>query len=115
MCPIACSTRVSNEVGAGNVDKAKNAVSVTLKLSVLLGVSFVLLLAFGHGLWASLFSGSAVIVSEFAAITPFMIVSIVLDSAQGVLSGERAQSSTYQPAIDHIHRRTIHRHSCTSE
>jgi hypothetical protein len=39
-----------------------------------------------------------VIVSEFTAITPLMIVSIVLDSAQGVLSGERAQSSTYRHA-----------------
>ena len=82
------STRVSNEIGAGNVDKAKNAVSVTMKLSVLLGISFVLFLAFCHDLWASLYSGSAVIVSEFAAIAPLLIVSIVLDSAQGVLSGE---------------------------
>lgn len=83
----AVSTRVSNEIGAGNVDKAKNAVSVTLKLSVLLAVSFVLLLAFGHGLWARLYSGSAVILSEFADITPLLIISIVLDSSQGVLSG----------------------------
>jgi multidrug resistance protein, MATE family len=81
------STRVSNEIGAGNVDRAKNAVSVTLKLSVFLAVSFVLLLVSGHRLWAGLFSGSETIVSEFAAITPFMMVSIVLDSAQGVLSG----------------------------
>uniref|UniRef100_A0A0A9EZ95 Protein DETOXIFICATION n=2 Tax=Arundo donax TaxID=35708 RepID=A0A0A9EZ95_ARUDO len=83
----AVSTRVSNEIGAGNVDRAKNAVSVTMKLSVLLAISFVLLLAFGHDLWASLFSGSARIVSEFTGITPLMIISIVLDSAQGVLSG----------------------------
>ncbi|GJN07366.1 hypothetical protein PR202_ga25190 [Eleusine coracana subsp. coracana] len=83
----AVSTRVSNEIGAGNVDRAKNAVSVTLKLSVFLAVSFVLLLASGHRLWAGLFSGSAAILSEFAAITPLMMVSIVLDSAQGVLSG----------------------------
>ncbi|PUZ54580.1 hypothetical protein GQ55_5G143400 [Panicum hallii var. hallii] len=83
----AVSTRVSNEIGAGNVDKAKNAVSVTMKLSVLLAISFVLFLAFGHDLWASLYSGSAVIVSEFAAIAPLLTVSIVLDSAQGVLSG----------------------------
>ncbi|KAF8700315.1 hypothetical protein HU200_034247 [Digitaria exilis] len=83
----AVSTRVSNEIGAGNVDRAKNAVSVTLKLSVFLAVSFVLLLAFGHGLWARLFSGSPAIASGFAAITPLMAVSIVLDGAQGVLSG----------------------------
>lgn len=83
----AVSTRVSNEIGAGNIDRAKNAVAVTLKMSVFLGLSIILLLGFGHGLWASLFSGSAVIAAEFAAITPFMMVSIVLDSAQGVLSG----------------------------
>ncbi|KAF8669512.1 hypothetical protein HU200_051315 [Digitaria exilis] len=83
----AVSTRVSNEIGAGNVDRAKNAVSVTLKLSVFLAISFVLLLAFGHGLWARLFSGSPAIASGFAAITPLMAVSIVLDGAQGVLSG----------------------------
>ncbi|XP_073364152.1 protein DETOXIFICATION 19-like isoform X1 [Aegilops tauschii subsp. strangulata] len=82
-----CSTRVSNEIGAGNVDTAKNAVAVTLKLSVFLAFSFVLLLGFGHGLWARLFSGSEVIAAEFAAITPLMMVSIVLDSAQGILSG----------------------------
>ncbi|KAG2601023.1 hypothetical protein PVAP13_5KG564700 [Panicum virgatum] len=52
-----------------------------------LGISFVLFLALCHDLWASLYSGSAVIVSEFAAIAPLLIVSIVLDSAQGVLSG----------------------------
>ncbi|CAL4986257.1 unnamed protein product [Urochloa decumbens] len=80
-------TRVSNEIGAGNVEKAKNAVSVTMKLSVFLAVSFVLLLAFGHNLWASLFSRSTTIVSEFVAIAPLMMISIVLDSAQGVLSG----------------------------
>lgn len=83
----AVSTRVSNEIGAGNADRARNAVSVTLKLSVFLALTFVLLLASGHGLWAGLFSGSAAIASEFAAITPLMTVSIVLDSAQGVLSG----------------------------
>ncbi|RLN34908.1 protein DETOXIFICATION 19-like [Panicum miliaceum] len=83
----AVSTRVSNEIGAGNVDRAKNAVSVTLKLSVFLAVSFVALLESGHTQWARLFSGSAAIVSEFAAIAPLMAVSIVLDSAQGVLSG----------------------------
>ncbi|KQK16109.1 protein DETOXIFICATION 19 [Brachypodium distachyon] len=83
----AVSTRVSNEVGAGNVDGAKNAVVVTMKLSVFLALSFILLLAFGHNLWANLFSSSAVIIAEFATITPLMMISIVLDSTQGVLSG----------------------------
>ncbi|KAK9938054.1 hypothetical protein M0R45_014814 [Rubus argutus] len=38
----AASTRVSNELGAGNPDRAKNAMAVTLKLSVLLGFLVVL-------------------------------------------------------------------------
>ena len=46
----------------GERGQAKNAVSVTMKLSVLLGLSFVLFLALCHDLWASLYSGSAVIV-----------------------------------------------------
>ncbi|KAF2922956.1 hypothetical protein DAI22_07g153300 [Oryza sativa Japonica Group] len=83
----AVSTRVSNEIGAGNVEGAKNAVAVTLKLSVFLAAAFVLLLGFGHGLWAGLFSGSAIIAAEFAAVAPLMMASILLDSAQGVLSG----------------------------
>ncbi|WOL07702.1 hypothetical protein Cni_G16449 [Canna indica] len=83
----AVSTRVSNEIGAGNIEKAKNAVSVTLKLAVLLGVIVVLLLAFGHDRWASFFSNSHDIIRAFASMTPLLLVSIVLDSAQGVLSG----------------------------
>ena len=60
---IGCSTRVANEIGAGNVDRARNAVSVTMKLSVFLAISFVLLLGFGHNLWVSLFSRSSTIAS----------------------------------------------------
>lgn len=78
---------MSNEIGAGNIEKAKNAVSVTLKLAVFLGITIVLVLAFGHDLWASLFSSSHEIIRAFAYMTPLLTVSIVLDSAQGVLSG----------------------------
>lgn len=81
------STRVSNELGAGNVAKAKKALAVTLVLSLLLGVSFLLLLGLGHDLWAGLFSKSDAVISEFASMTPLLIGSVVLDSTQGVLSG----------------------------
>lgn len=83
------STRVSNEIGARNVEKAKNAVSMTLKLAVFLEVTVVLLLAFGHDLWASFFSNSQEIIKAFAYMTPLLTVSILLDSAQGVLSGTK--------------------------
>ncbi|EEE66440.1 hypothetical protein OsJ_22815 [Oryza sativa Japonica Group] len=83
----AISTRVSNELGAGNVAKAKKALAVTLVLSLLLGVAFLLLLGLGHDLWAGLFSKSDAVISEFASMTPLLIGSVVLDSTQGVLSG----------------------------
>ncbi|MCL7021812.1 hypothetical protein MKW94_012491 [Papaver nudicaule] len=83
----AVSTRVSNELGAGNADGAKNAVAVTLKLSVLLALTVIVSLLFGHDLWASAFSDSPDIKREFANMTPFLAISILFDSAQGVLSG----------------------------
>ncbi|XP_062015521.1 protein DETOXIFICATION 19-like [Rosa rugosa] len=83
----AASTRVSNELGAGKPDRAKNAMAVTLKLSVLLGFLVVLVLALGHNIWAGFFSDSTAIIKEFASMTPFLAISIMLDSVQGVLSG----------------------------
>ncbi|KAJ6724496.1 MULTIDRUG RESISTANCE PROTEIN [Salix viminalis] len=83
----AASTRVSNELGAGNPDRAKNALAVTLKLSVLLALLVVLALTFGHNIWAGFFSSSPTIAKEFSTMAPFLSVSITLDSVQGVLSG----------------------------
>ncbi|KAJ0046109.1 hypothetical protein Pint_04603 [Pistacia integerrima] len=83
----AASTRVSNELGAGNVNRAKNAMAVTLKLSVLLALILVLALAFGHNIWASFFSDSTEIIKKFASLTPLLALSIMFDSVQGVLSG----------------------------
>ncbi|KAB2602992.1 MATE efflux family protein ALF5-like [Pyrus ussuriensis x Pyrus communis] len=81
------STRVSNELGAGNPGKAKKAMVVTLKLSVLLALLVDLALAVGHNLWAGLFSDSRAIIKLFAYMTPFLAISILADSVQGVLSG----------------------------
>lgn len=83
----AASTRVSNELGAGNPDKAKHAMVVTLKISIFLALVVVLILGFGHNIWASFFSSSTEIIQEYASMTPFLLISIVFDSIQGVLSG----------------------------
>jgi len=81
------STRVSNELGAGNPERAKHAMNVTLKLSLLLGFCFVLALGFGHNIWIQFFSDSSIIKEEFASVTPLLSLSILLDAIQGVLSG----------------------------
>jgi MATE family multidrug resistance protein len=74
-------------LGAGQPERAKHAMGVTLKLSLLLGICFVLMLLFGHNIWIQLFSNSAIMKKEFASITPLLAISILLDSIQGVLSG----------------------------
>ncbi|KAF5814825.1 putative multi antimicrobial extrusion protein [Helianthus annuus] len=83
----AASTRVSNELGARNIERAKHAMTVTLKLSVVVALVIVSALGFGHNIWAGLFSDSPVIISEYASMTPLLVFSIMVDSIQGVLSG----------------------------
>ncbi|CAN7029787.1 unnamed protein product [Brassica rapa subsp. trilocularis] len=80
----AASTRVSNELGAGNVKGAKKATSVTTKLSLVLALGVVVTLFVGHD---GLFSNSPLIKDEFASLRFFLAASITLDSIQGVLSG----------------------------
>ncbi|TYI96359.1 hypothetical protein E1A91_D01G066500v1 [Gossypium mustelinum] len=83
----AASTRVSNELGAGHPIRAKNAMGVTLRLSILQALAVVLALAFGHNIWAAFFSNSPSIINQFASMTPLLLISITIDSFQGVLSG----------------------------
>ncbi|KAK6134628.1 hypothetical protein DH2020_031638 [Rehmannia glutinosa] len=83
----AASTRVSNELGAGDPNRARRAMAVTLKLTVLLALCVVSALAFGHNLWASSFSDSPVIINAYASMTPLLVISISCDFVQGILSG----------------------------
>ncbi|XP_076883134.1 protein DETOXIFICATION 19-like [Bidens hawaiensis] len=83
----AASTRVSNELGARNTERAKRAMTVSLKLAVIIALAIVLALGFGHDIWAGLFSDSPVIINKFASLTPLLLISLMVDSIQGVLSG----------------------------
>ncbi|CAA0808536.1 MATE efflux family protein LAL5 [Striga hermonthica] len=84
---IAMCTRVSNELGAGYPDRAKRAMAVTLKLTFLLALCVVLALSLGHNLWAHSFSNSPIIIEAYASMTPFLVLSILCDFVQGILSG----------------------------
>ncbi|RVW14058.1 Protein detoxification 19 [Vitis vinifera] len=79
----AASTSVSNELGAGNLDRAKHAMAVTLKITDCLALAVVLLLALCHNIWASFFSDSTVIIKDYAYMVPLLVASILLDSTQG--------------------------------
>ncbi|KAL2944346.1 Protein DETOXIFICATION 19 [Bienertia sinuspersici] len=83
----ATSTRVSNELGAGNTNKAKQAMGVSLKLIIVLASLVLLALGFGHDIWAGFFSGNPSIIKAYASMTILLCISIFFDSIQGILSG----------------------------
>ncbi|KAK8620434.1 hypothetical protein V6N13_066912 [Hibiscus sabdariffa] len=83
----AASTRVSNELGAGNPNKAKHAMAVTLKLSILLAVAMALTLLLGHDIWVGFFSDSHSIIKKITDMTPWVVISIAIDTIQGIFSG----------------------------
>ncbi|KAK8503618.1 hypothetical protein V6N12_024790 [Hibiscus sabdariffa] len=82
----AASTRVANELGGGNPEKAKTAMAMALKLSTILTLAVGLTLAFGHNVWATFFTDSSLVVHQFASFVPLLVVSITFDSFQGILS-----------------------------
>ncbi|KAL5681976.1 hypothetical protein ACJX0J_008361, partial [Zea mays] len=67
------SLSVSNKLGVRNIANARKALTVSLALSVTLGVC--------------LFTTSEAVVSAFASMTLLLIGSVVLDSTQRVLCG----------------------------
>uniref|UniRef100_A0A804NJ95 RING-type domain-containing protein n=2 Tax=Zea mays TaxID=4577 RepID=A0A804NJ95_MAIZE len=77
---VVITTRVSNELGAWNIANDRKALTVSLALSLMLGVAFLLLLGLGHDLWVRLFTISEAVVSAFASMTSLLIGSVVLDS-----------------------------------
>ncbi|KAL8032098.1 hypothetical protein ABFX02_13G072400 [Erythranthe guttata] len=83
----AASTRVSNELGAGNTERAKRAVAVILKLTVVIALCVVLALCFGHNIWARAFSHSPVVINAYVSMSPLLAVSVSFDFVQAVLSG----------------------------
>ena len=98
---LSDSIRVSNELGAGNFDKAKTTMFATLKLSVLLPLLVVLALAFGHNTWSSFFINNITIMDEFSSMVPFLAISITLDSMQDAISGS-VLKKTFFPFISAI-------------
>ncbi|XVF84305.1 hypothetical protein PTKIN_Ptkin17bG0026100 [Pterospermum kingtungense] len=81
------SIRVSNELGAGNPRRAKHAMCVSLKLSIILAVIAVFTITFGHAIWVGFFTESPPMIEKFANMAPLIAGSIAIDIIQCVLSG----------------------------
>ncbi|KAL6615351.1 hypothetical protein ACP70R_037621 [Stipagrostis hirtigluma subsp. patula] len=83
----AASVRVSNELGAGNPERARLVVGVALSVimcsAVLVSVT---LLALRHFVGIA-FSNEEEVISYVTRMVPLLSISVVTDSLQGVLSG----------------------------
>lgn len=96
------NTLVSNQIGAGNIRKAKNVVMVTLIFLCFLAITVIVLLDFNHNTRSRSFTSNPMIAWAFASITPMLSVSILLsasilfDSAQGVMLKNFSTSFWYE-------------------
>lgn len=83
----AGSTRVSNELGAGNPQKARLAVYALMFLAVTETAVVSTTLFTSRRVFGYLFSNEKEVVDYVTNMSPLVCLSVILDSMQGVLSG----------------------------
>ncbi|XP_055803172.1 protein DETOXIFICATION 2-like [Solanum dulcamara] len=81
------STRVSNELGSGNPQKALVAVRVAMFLAVAETVVASTVTFLCRGVLGKAYSNDQQVVDYVAAITPFLCLTIITDSLQAVICG----------------------------
>ena len=86
---IDCSTRVSNELGAGNAMAAKLAVHVVMSMSAFQATIIGSILVALRFHWGWMYSNEAEVVHHVGTIMPFIACIALFDGIQGVLSGKR--------------------------
>ena len=83
------STRVSNELGARNPQAARVAVFAVLFLAIIeMGIVSTILLA-TRRVFCYTFSNEKEVVDYVTTMTPLVCLSVILDSIQGVFSGQK--------------------------
>jgi len=85
---LFCSTRVSNELGAGNPKTAKGAVRVVVILGVAEAVIMSTVFISCRHILGYAYSNDMEVVDYVASMAPFLCVSVSADSLIGALSGE---------------------------
>nr|KYP65005.1 Protein TRANSPARENT TESTA 12 [Cajanus cajan] len=83
----AASTRVSNELGAGNPEAVRVAISASMLLAVAEGLIVSATLFGCRHFLGYAFSNESVVVHYAALLTPLLCLSIFTDSLQALLSG----------------------------
>ncbi|KGN52128.1 protein DETOXIFICATION 13 [Cucumis sativus] len=83
----AGSTRVSNELGAGNPQAARRATRVVLFLAILETLTLSTILFALRHIFGYTFSNEKDVVAYVASMAPLVCISVLMDGIQGVLSG----------------------------
>ncbi|KAK3134890.1 hypothetical protein QOZ80_5BG0412040 [Eleusine coracana subsp. coracana] len=83
----AASTRVANELGAGNPEGARSAVRIVMTIAALEASIITSSLLASQHIVGYAYSSDKEVVSYVNAMVPFVCVSVAADSLQGVLSG----------------------------
>uniref|UniRef100_A0A453FCX8 Protein DETOXIFICATION n=1 Tax=Aegilops tauschii subsp. strangulata TaxID=200361 RepID=A0A453FCX8_AEGTS len=83
----AGSTRVANELGAGNPEGARSAVRVVMSVAVTEAVIVSGTLLLSRRLLGRAYSSEEEVASAVAAMVPLVCITVVTDGLQGVLSG----------------------------
>jgi len=81
------STRVSNELGAGNPNAASLAVLVTLCMAFICGVLEFAFIMSVWKVWAKAFSNVHEVVSYVTSMTPILAITACVDAFQTTLKG----------------------------
>ncbi|KAJ4973054.1 hypothetical protein NE237_006228 [Protea cynaroides] len=81
------STRVSNELGAGNPQTARLAVLVVLVMAITEGFIVGIMMIFLRNVWGYAYTNEEEVANYVANMLPVLAVSNFLDGIQGVLSG----------------------------
>ncbi|XP_050222668.1 protein DETOXIFICATION 12-like [Mercurialis annua] len=84
---VAVSTRVSNELGAGNSKAARIAVYGVMFLAITETMIVSSTLFASRRIFGYLFSYEKQVVDYVTAMSPLLSLSVIMDSIQGVLSG----------------------------
>lgn len=85
--PTICSTRVSNELGAGRPDRARASVWAANVLSVAEAIVACTILLRCRNLLGYAFSNEKEVVDHLGEMTPFVCLLLAMDCIQAVLSG----------------------------
>ncbi|KAL9229258.1 hypothetical protein vseg_004744 [Gypsophila vaccaria] len=83
----AASTRVANELGAGNSQQARTAACAVMVIAVIDGVVISSTLFATRKVFGYVFSNEKDVVNYVTAMAPLVCLSIIVNGLQGVLSG----------------------------